>query len=589
MACVRIAAACFTVAGLLVSVSCGKDSAAPVQPTPTADINGTWDWTERITDAQQGVQCNDTGSFVITQSTGTFTGAADQVGICTGPSGSVNNDGPYAVTSGRIAGTTLSFQEPGCTYSGTVQGNPPNQITGQLTCGSGTGTWSATRAAPVASVTLLPPVTRMVVKARLPLVAALTDGTGRRIFLRPVVWSADNPPAATVSTSGVVTGVSPGSVRITGTVEGKSATSDITVEFLLLTSLGPGVGHTCGVLASGVAYCWGFNGGGQGGNGTQVPQDSFPVVVAGGLRFTSVSAGTDHTCGVEQSGAAYCWGFNLYGRLGDGTVTSVQTTPGAVSGGLAFTAVQAGDAHSCGLTTGSLAYCWGDDSFGELGTGATSTTPQTAPVQVTGGLTFASVTVSAGSGRQTCGLAAAGKAYCWGLNASGQLGDSTATTAATPVPVAGGLTFASLSAGTGHTCGVTIAGSAYCWGLNAAGQLGDGTTTDRHVPTAVSGGLSFASVSAGDSHSCGVTTNGAAYCWGANDWGQLGNGSTNESHAPTSVAGGLTFTSVISRGFHACGIASGGLAYCWGVNLHGMLGNGSTVEAHTPVLVVGQQ
>lgn len=123
----------------------------------------------------------------------------------------------------------------------------------------------------------------------------------------------------------------------------------------------------------------------------------------------------------------------------------------------------------------------------------------------------------------------------------GALGDGTTSNRLVPTPVAGGLAFASVSAGDGHTCGVTVGGAAYCWGFNAFGQLGDGTTTGRVVPTRVVGGHTFGMVSAGTivpfwGHTCGVTTNGEAYCWGSNVSGELGDGTTTERHVPTLVA-----------------------------------------------------
>jgi len=160
--------------------------------------------------------------------------------------------------------------------------------------------------------------------------------------------------------------------------------------------------------------------------------------------------------------------------------------------------------------------------LGELGDG--TTVERTSPTPVAGGLTFAQL------GRvgfyHTCGVTFDGAAYCWGDNTWGQLGDGTTTWEPSPVLVAGGLTFAAVSAGSYHTCGVTSGGAAYCWGGNSAGELGDGTFTQRTSPVAVAGGLMFATVSAGDSHTCGVTTGGAAYCWGDNPSGQLGNGTT---------------------------------------------------------------
>src|SRR5262249_50564582 len=160
----------------------------------------------------------------------------------------------------------------------------------------------------------------------------------------------------------------------------------------------------------------------------------------------------------------------------------------------------------------------------------------------------------------SCGVTTGGTAYCWGLNDSGELGDGSTTNSSTPVVVAGGLRFATVSAAKlasyvdgddgfsyilgHHTCGLTTAGEIYCWGFNAVGQLGNGTVVQSSTPVAVLGGLTFPAVSAGGGHTCGVTPVGAAYCWGANDYGQLGNRAMYASSTPVAVPGGLTFASV---------------------------------------------
>jgi alpha-tubulin suppressor-like RCC1 family protein len=125
----------------------------------------------------------------------------------------------------------------------------------------------------------------------------------------------------------------------------------------------------------------------------------------------------------------------------------------------------------------------------------------------------------------TCALTVQGAAYCWGLNADGQLGNGGNANSPTPVPVAGGLTFEAISAGWWHTCALTATGAAYCWGLNFHGQLGDGSNaTTLAVPAPVAGSLTFDDLAAGGHHTCAITPSRMTYCWGSNSSGQLADG-----------------------------------------------------------------
>jgi alpha-tubulin suppressor-like RCC1 family protein len=174
------------------------------------------------------------------------------------------------------------------------------------------------------------------------------------------------------------------------------------------------------------------------------------------------------------------------------------------------------------VTTWDRAYCWGDGDFGKIGDG--SVTRRLVPVPVSGGFSFS--TVNAGNAH-TCGVTPDHHAYCWGDNANGQLGDGTRTNRVTPAAVAGGLSLGQAEAGVSYSCGVTTGNRTYCWGDNFAGALGDGTTTERLRPVAVVGGLAFRGVSPGSGHhTCGVTTLSLGYCWGHNAYGQLGNGTS---------------------------------------------------------------
>jgi alpha-tubulin suppressor-like RCC1 family protein len=299
-----------------------------------------------------------------------------------------------------------------------------------------------------------------------------------------------------------------------------------------------GVNHTCGVTRDRRAYCWGLNIEGGLGNVSEEPRTS-PEPVAGGLRFRGVSAGGQYTCGVTTTDAAYCWGSNSSGQVGDGTRTT-RFTPTLVTGGLSFRQVTAGGAHSCGATTDNRAYCWGGNLEGELGNGRHGArNGSLTPSLVLGTHRFRRVFAG---GEQSCGLTGGDRAYCWGSNTYGGLGNGTIGGWSTrPVAVVGGLQFSQLSPGFGYTCATTLAQQGYCWGRNAWGSLGDGTTTQRAQPTAVAGGLQFRMFSTGaeGNHSCGVTTGDRAYCWGLNDSGQLGDGTQTRRLRPRAVVGPL--------------------------------------------------
>jgi alpha-tubulin suppressor-like RCC1 family protein len=291
---------------------------------------------------------------------------------------------------------------------------------------------------------------------------------------------------------------------------------------------------------------------------------------------------------VNTDSVAYCWGDNTVGELGNGVAGGGSSTPTRVSGALTFTAIAAGAQHVCALATGSRIFCWGNDALGQLGdTGiVTSTTP--IPVDSAGvAMSFASVTAGAA---HTCALKSSGAAYCWGDNSFGQLGTGTPASHSTPVTVAGGLAFSALTAGAAHTCGLTTAGAAFCWGDNTFGELGNGSAGGgQGSPVAVTGGHTFTELSARDGLTCGLSGS-AVYCWGSNADGQIGDGAGvigGVFTAPSKVSGTLTFSHVSAGKRHVCAIITGGAgAACWGSNLFGALGNSlQAATSGVPVIV----
>ena len=347
-----------------------------------------------------------------------------------------------------------------------------------------------------------------------------------------------------------------------------------------------------GVVAaptSGRAAAWGLNNFGQLGiNSTTDSSVPVPVDTAGvlaGKTVTAISAGAFHSCAVAE-GRAYCWGTNGNGGLGINSTTDssvpVPVDTAGVLAGKTVTAISAGSFYSCAVAEGR-AYCWGYNGDGELGNNSTTSTSVPVAVNTSGPLNGKTVTAISTGSHHSCAVAD-GRAFCWGYNGDGELGNNSTTNATVPVAVntsgpLNGRTVTAISAGYGHTCAVAD-GRAFCWGYNADGELGNNSTTNATVPVAVNtagplNGRTVSEITAGSNHTC-VVAAGGAYCWGYNNYGQLGNNSTTKASVPVAVntAGplnGKTVTAITTGGFHSCLVAEG-RASCWGYNNYGQLG-----------------
>jgi alpha-tubulin suppressor-like RCC1 family protein len=221
-----------------------------------------------------------------------------------------------------------------------------------------------------------------------------------------------------------------------------------------------------------------------------------PTKVAGTLVFKRIDGGnSDHACGVTTDGSAYCWGANSSGMLGNNMTSIPVRMPVAVSTAVKFVSAKPGDLFTCGLGTDAKIYCWGDNATFQLGNGKDELSDQLVPGPIASTETFKDVAVGLNF---ACGLTTTGTVLCWGNTRNGQLGRGVsnvtpgATDRSTPTAVMGGLTFAALAAGSEHACAITTAGAAYCWGFNTRAEVGDGTNMVCPVPTAVTGGLTFA-------------------------------------------------------------------------------------------------
>jgi alpha-tubulin suppressor-like RCC1 family protein len=245
--------------------------------------------------------------------------------------------------------------------------------------------------------------------------------------------------------------------------------------------------HNCGIRGGGSLWCWGSNEFGKLGDGTTTNRSS-PAQVGADTDWQVVEVGYSHTCGIRAGGTLWCWGYNLHGQLGNGTSANTPNpSPVQVGSDTDWAAIEVGWGHTCGLRAGGTLWCWGYNLYGQLGNG-TSTgifTPNPSPIQVGTDTDWQSVETG---GDYTCGIRAGGTLWCWGTNEYGQLGNGTSsgsTPNPSPIQVGTDTDWQGVEGGNRHTCGVRTDATAWCWGSNQYGALGDGTNTDRDTPTEV--------------------------------------------------------------------------------------------------------
>ncbi|WP_147463449.1 RCC1 domain-containing protein [Cellulomonas triticagri] len=357
-----------------------------------------------------------------------------------------------------------------------------------------------------------------------------------------------------------------------------------------LTTVAAGRNHAVALGSDGLAYAWGDSTFGQLGNGTTtrslVP---VPVRVPGGVTFTAVSVGLNHSLALGTDGLTYAWGNGSDGRLGNGTTASSSVpVPVSVPDGVTFTSVSAGLAHSVATGSDGLTYAWGDGSDGRLGNGTTASSSVPVPVSVPDGVTFTAVSVG---DAHSVATGSDGLTYAWGNGGSGRLGNGTTASSSVPVPVSApdGVTFTAVFAGSAHSVASGSDGLTYAWGYAASGQLGNFSVTARSVPVLVSvpEGVTFTVASVGADHAVAFGSDGLTYAWGSGVNGQIGNGTASAAFVPrvVSVPDGVAFTAVFAGGDRSVAFGSDGLTYAWGAGTAGQLGNGTTVTSTVPVLV----
>jgi alpha-tubulin suppressor-like RCC1 family protein len=433
------------------------------------------------------------------------------------------------------------------------------------------------------------PALRVARSGSLGLAAVVRDALGRDITASagPVSWTLADSSVATITGSTLQGAATSGYTTLTATAGPMMPAQTLLLVGRPFTQIAAGGNHTCGVDPVGQAWCWGLNSNGEIGDSTYQVFRVTPVAVKhGATRFVEIQTGAGHTCARTAAGQAFCWGKNEDGQLGDGATYLSRYDPIAVQqGATRYVRLALGHRHTCALSDANRAWCWGSNQDGQLGD-STNNSAYT-PVRVRRGTTqFADLTAGA---LHNCARTFGGQALCWGRNDNGQLGNGKLFPLNAPGTVRQGTVhYAAIGTGRHHSCGVSAAGSAYCWGWNEYGQIGDGTFTRQTLPVAVQQGTStYVELDGGEIHTCARTASGVAWCWGIDENGQLGDGIPGDPRpfAARVLQGSTRFVQITAGAYHTCGLTRAGQAWCWGRNGAGTLGDSTRIDRDKPVPV----
>lgn len=307
--------------------------------------------------------------------------------------------------------------------------------------------------------------------------------------------------------------------------------------------------------------------------------DNLTCVLSSPSKITKAQASKDSSISINKGAQIVKLNFRVIG-------------PGTPSTQTSGTILAVGTAHSCFIDDSKNLYCWGDNTYGQLGIGSNANQNQPTLVK-----SLKNVVAVAAGANHTCAIGDSStytnELFCWGENTNGQIGigaKDTVKTHTSPLRIAHpGLIllpkFISIALGDQHTCSIDENGSLYCWGDNSKGQLGIGSTTDKYSPLLVSSLSNVTKISLGSLHTCAIgdlaSDTNSVFCWGDNTYGQLGDGNNTLQKSPIFIANGLTDIQLGSN--HSCALDSSGSIYCAGDNSKGQLGTGNTTSSNTPV------
>ena len=325
------------------------------------------------------------------------------------------------------------------------------------------------------------------------------------------------------------------------------------------------------------------------------------------LQVSALSHGSgQHNCAVLEDGQLLCWGFNLLGQLGNGTLVD-QSSPFTVPNVSDATQVWTSYNGTCILRRTSTVQCWGRNRSGSLGTGNLSdSTVPTDVLDSIDGAALTGVTALAVGQENVCVLVTGGYVRCWGGNDAGQLGNATTAPSSVPVTVSNLVSMTELAVGNNNACALAADGTVHCWGKRYSAGIGGSLAAFLSVPVTVVvavGGApltDIVDIRGSEVHTCARTGTGQQYCWGYDHtsypWSGngvgTGVGTAFEQLLPVRaqrVEDGVELTNVaqVTVGlYHSCFRMNDGTVRCAGYGSDGQMGDGNDTAEVTRTVVV---
>lgn len=373
-----------------------------------------------------------------------------------------------------------------------------------------------------------------------------------------------------------------------------------------------GARSTIILKSDGTVWTWGANFSGKLGIGeTNDVRALTPVEVHDAANVSylnsvkAIMGGEIHNVALKSDGTVWCWGWNAFGQLGDGTTNNswVPTQAGLTASPPLTNVVKLGGRPYFTLAekADGTIWAWGMNQFGQMGNGTLtpfSSPPNNVPGMVSNSQPGGPIN---GALQITCGyqfgaaLATNGTVWTWGGGSHGEQGTGSTTTNYSPVQVPGLTNITQISAGWFHILARKADGTVWAWGNNAYGEIGDGTTNNAFTPVQVLNVSNIVAVSGGDSHSSALAADGTIWKWGRNDVSELGLGPADNNAHPLPLKiltdkFGNGFSNVVmmaARDYHNIAVKADGSVWMWGANDQGQCGDGTQNDALCPGPVVG--